>query len=64
MRSIDPDIRVQPLPALTVNGEHPEAVAQAIRLAMEYREKFRKDVVVDMVCVFHGASIVRVGRSF
>ena len=23
-----------------------------------------KDVVVDMVCVFHGASIVRVGRSF
>ena len=38
------------IPIIHVNGEHPEAVAQAIRLAMEYREKFHKDVVIDMWC--------------
>jgi len=38
------------IPIIHVNGEHPEAVAQAIRLAMEYRKKFNKDVVVDMWC--------------
>lgn len=38
------------IPIIHVNGEHPEAVAQAIRLAMEYRTKFLKDVVVDMWC--------------
>ncbi len=38
------------IPILHVNGEHPEAVAQAIHLAMEFREKFHKDVVIDMYC--------------
>jgi len=38
------------IPIIHVNGEHPEAVAQAIRLAMDYRKKFLKDVVVDMWC--------------
>ena len=38
------------IPIIHVNGEHPEAVAQAIRLAMDYRKKFHKDVVVDMWC--------------
>ncbi len=38
------------IPILHVNGEHPEAVAQAIGLAMEYREKFHKDVIIDMYC--------------
>ncbi len=38
------------IPIFHVNGEHPEAVAQAIRLATEFREKFRKDAVIDMLC--------------
>lgn len=38
------------IPIIHVNGEHPEAVAQAIRLAMEYRKRFLKDVVIDMWC--------------
>jgi 2-oxoglutarate dehydrogenase E1 component len=38
------------IPIIHVNGEQPEAVAQAIRLAMMYRKKFQKDVVVDMWC--------------
>lgn len=38
------------IPIIHVNGEEPEAVAQAIRLAMMYRKKFQKDVVIDMWC--------------
>ncbi|MCA9549208.1 MAG: 2-oxoglutarate dehydrogenase E1 component [Myxococcales bacterium] len=38
------------IPIFHVNGEHPEAVAQAITLAMEFREEFKKDVVIDMYC--------------
>ena len=37
-------------PILHVNGENPEAVAQAIRLAMEFRNAFHKDVIIDMYC--------------
>ena len=36
------------IPIFHVNGEDPEAVAQVIRLAMEFRHAFRRDVVVDM----------------
>jgi 2-oxoglutarate dehydrogenase E1 component len=35
---------------LHVNGEDPEAVAQAIELAMDFRARFRRDVVIDMYC--------------
>ena len=38
------------IPIFHVNGEHPEAVAQAIKLAMAFREEFSKDVVIDMYC--------------
>ena len=38
------------IPIIHVNGENPEAVAQAIRLAMQYRHRFLKDVVIDMWC--------------
>ena len=38
------------IPIFHVNGEDPEAVAQTIRLAMEFRKKFQKDVVIDMYC--------------
>lgn len=35
---------------LHVNGDDPEAVAHVARVAIEYRCRFRKDVVVDFVC--------------
>jgi 2-oxoglutarate dehydrogenase E1 component len=37
-------------PIFHVNGEDPEAVVQAIRLAMDFRASFQRDVVVDMYC--------------
>lgn len=33
-----------------VNGDDPEACYRAARLASAYRERFHKDVVIDMVC--------------
>ncbi|GMV40401.1 MAG: hypothetical protein AMXMBFR64_21170 [Myxococcales bacterium] len=38
------------VPVFHVNGEHPEAVAQVILLALRFRERFHKDVVIDMYC--------------
>ena len=37
-------------PAFHVNGDDPEAVAYVAGLALEYRQKFRQDVVIDLVC--------------
>ena len=37
-------------PVLHVNGDDPEAVVLATRLALEFRLTFQKDVVVDIVC--------------
>jgi multifunctional 2-oxoglutarate metabolism enzyme len=37
-------------PALHVNGDDPDAVAYVASLALEYRQKFKKDVVIDFVC--------------
>ena len=37
-------------PVLHVNGDDPEAVVLATQLALEYRQEFNKDVVVDIVC--------------
>jgi 2-oxoglutarate dehydrogenase E1 component len=37
-------------PIFHVNGDDPEACVRVARLAFEYRQKFRKDVVIDMVC--------------
>ena len=37
-------------PILHVNGDDPEAVVHAARIAIEFRQKFNKDIVVDMFC--------------
>ena len=37
-------------PIFHVNGDDPEAVALATRLAVEFRQEFGKDVVLDIVC--------------
>jgi 2-oxoglutarate dehydrogenase E1 component len=36
------------IPIFHVNGEDPEAVAQVVGLAMEFRHEFQSDVVIDM----------------
>ena len=38
------------VPVLRVNGDDPEACIRAIRIASEWRRRFSKDVVVDLVC--------------
>ncbi len=37
-------------PIFHVNADDPEAVVHCARMAVEYRQKFKKDVVVDMIC--------------
>src|SRR4029078_3078587 len=37
-------------PVFHVNGDDPEAVCMVAQLAIEFRMKFRRDVVIDMYC--------------
>ena len=37
-------------PIFHVNGDDPEACVRVARLAWEYRQRFHKDVIIDMVC--------------
>ncbi len=37
-------------PIFHVNGDDPEAVVHVARMAIEFRQKFKKDVVIDMFC--------------
>jgi 2-oxoglutarate dehydrogenase E1 component len=38
------------IPIFHVNGEDPEAVAQVVRVAMDFRRTFQSDAVIDMYC--------------
>ena len=42
--------RVIQAPILHVNGDDPEACVRAARMAFEFRQRFHKDVVIDLVC--------------
>ncbi|QKX02213.1 2-oxoglutarate dehydrogenase E1 component [Wolbachia endosymbiont of Dirofilaria (Dirofilaria) immitis] len=37
-------------PVFHVSGDNPEAVSFVTSLAMEYRQKFKKDVIIDIIC--------------
>ena len=37
-------------PIFHVNGDDPEAVVHAAKVATEFRQKFKKDVVIDIIC--------------
>ncbi len=37
-------------PVLHVNADHPEAAIRAMRLAFAFRQMFRRDIVIDLVC--------------
>lgn len=38
------------IPIFHVNGDCPESVVNVCRMAMEYRQRFQKDVVIDLIC--------------
>ena len=40
--------KMLPVPIFHVNGEDPQAVAQVVELAMDFRAEFQRDVVIDM----------------
>ncbi|WP_425574531.1 multifunctional oxoglutarate decarboxylase/oxoglutarate dehydrogenase thiamine pyrophosphate-binding subunit/dihydrolipoyllysine-residue succinyltransferase subunit [Nesterenkonia halobia] len=37
-------------PIFHVNGDDPESVARVAQLAFQYRQRFNKDVVIDLIC--------------
>ncbi len=43
--------KVVQAPIFHVNGDDPEACAYAMQLAMDFRNTFRKDVIVDLICM-------------
>ena len=38
------------IPVFHVNGDDPEAVAQTVQVAMDFRRQFKRDAVIDMYC--------------
>jgi 2-oxoglutarate dehydrogenase E1 component len=42
--------RMVQAPIFHVNGDDPEAVVRVARLAFQFRQRFHKDVVIDMIC--------------
>lgn len=42
--------RMLGIPILHVNGEDPRAVAAVVQIAVEWRQRFKRDIVIDMYC--------------
>eukprot|EP00735_Rhodelphis_limneticus_P009011 TRINITY_DN2468_c0_g1::TRINITY_DN2468_c0_g1_i1::g.8967::m.8967 TRINITY_DN2468_c0_g1::TRINITY_DN2468_c0_g1_i1::g.8967 ORF type:complete len:1010 (-),score=333.22,sp/Q54JE4/ODO1_DICDI/49.38/0.0,Transket_pyr/PF02779.19/1.4e-64,E1_dh/PF00676.15/1.9e-62,HrpB4/PF09502.5/0.3 TRINITY_DN2468_c0_g1_i1:885-3851(-) len=42
--------KITGVPIFHVNGDNPEAVVNVCKIALEYRQNFHKDVVVDIFC--------------
>ena len=42
--------KVVDAPILHCNGDDPESVVHCAKIAIEFRQKFNKDVVIDMIC--------------
>ncbi|MCU0246808.1 MAG: multifunctional oxoglutarate decarboxylase/oxoglutarate dehydrogenase thiamine pyrophosphate-binding subunit/dihydrolipoyllysine-residue succinyltransferase subunit, partial [Bryobacter sp.] len=42
--------RMVQAPIFHVNGDHPESAFRVAKLAYEFRQQFKKDVVIDMLC--------------
>jgi 2-oxoglutarate dehydrogenase E1 component len=42
--------QISETPEIHVNGDDPEAVMFAVKVAVEFREKFNRDIFIDMVC--------------
>jgi 2-oxoglutarate dehydrogenase E1 component len=38
------------VPVFHVNGDDPEACYRVVKLAMEYKQRYKKDVVIDLIC--------------
>ncbi|MCB1142876.1 MAG: 2-oxoglutarate dehydrogenase E1 component [Leptospiraceae bacterium] len=38
------------VPIFHINGDDPEAAYRTVRLLVEYRQKFHKDVIIDLIC--------------
>jgi 2-oxoglutarate dehydrogenase E1 component len=38
------------IPIFHVNGDDPEAVYRTVKLCMEYRQRYKKDVIIDLIC--------------
>ena len=38
------------VPIFHIHGENPEALVHVVKLAYDYRQEFKKDVVIDLVC--------------
>jgi 2-oxoglutarate dehydrogenase E1 component len=43
-------VRMLRVPVFHVNSDDPEAVIWTVQLAVEYRQRFQQDVVIDLVC--------------
>jgi len=43
-------VKMLEVPIFHVNGDDPEAIAFVTEIALDYRMKFKKDVVIDLVC--------------
>lgn len=37
-------------PIFHVNGDNPESAVHSIKMALDYRQKFGKDVIIDLIC--------------